>query len=204
MLSLYTQNTPNGLKVNILLEELGLAYTQQKLSFSANEQKQPWFLDINPNGRIPAIVDHTNNDLAVFESGAILWYLAERARRFIPLGGDEKIQALQWLMFQMSGIGPMKGQAHHFILYAPVDIAYGKTRYRDETKRLYGVLETQLQRKPYINGEYSIVDMATWPWINGSERIGIDLNEWPKLAAWVNTIAQRPAVIRAQARLAAD
>lgn len=194
MIDLYSAATPNGHKISIALEELGLPYTLHPVALSANEQKQPWFLAINPNGRIPAIIDRDNGDFAVFESGAILIYLAEKTGKLLPREPKARSQTLQWLMFQMAGIGPMQGQYHHFRHYAPTRVDYGIRRYQAETARLYGVLNTQLNRCRYLAGnELTIADIATFPWVNLAERGGQDLNQFPALRRWREELATRPA-----------
>ncbi|KDQ14869.1 hypothetical protein BOTBODRAFT_32225 [Botryobasidium botryosum FD-172 SS1] len=204
----YTAGTPNGQKVSIFLEELkaayGLEYGFQGLSFAKNEQKEPWFLEINPNGRIPAIVDHNRNDFKVFESAAILLYLAQhydKERRFsFDPSSDEYNEALQWIFFAHGGIGPMQGQANHFYRYAPEKIPYGIKRYQDETRRLYSVLESRLTGREYLagpgKGTYSIVDISTWPWVLWHPWAGIEsiADEFPNLEKWLRRIQERPQV----------
>jgi GST-like protein len=193
MIEFYTAATPNGWKVSIMLEELGLAYSPKPLKLDALEQKQPWFLAINPNGRIPAIVD---DGFAVFESGAILIYLAEKTGKLLPKDPKGRSRALQWLMFQMGGVGPIQGQANVFFRYAPVKIDYAINRYQSETKRLYGVLDGQLAVHEFLAGEYSIADVATWPWISVHEWAGVSLAPFPHLKRWFDQVAVRPAVVR--------
>lgn len=195
MIDLYTARTPNGWKVSILLEELGAPYEVHALRLRDNEQKEPWFLNINPNGRIPAIVDRDHGDLAVFESGAILMYLAEMHGRFLAARGSERWAAMQWLMFQMGGVGPMMGQAYWFLNYAEERIEPAIERYRNESRRLLGVLEGRLAEASYLAGEYSIADMATYPWIR-AEDIGIPIEDFPHVAAWRDRVGERPAVQR--------
>src|SRR6187397_1601473 len=161
MIELFTAATPNGWKVSIALEELGLPYTVRPISLGKLEQKEEWFLKINPNGRIPAIIDHDNGDFAVFESGAILIYLAEKTGKLLPTDTKGRSVAIQWLMFQMGGIGPMQGQANVFFRYAPEKIQYAIDRYQNETKRLYQVLDRRLGEAEYLAGDYSIADIAT-------------------------------------------
>jgi glutathione S-transferase len=200
MIDLYTAATPNGWKISIALEELGLDYTVHALSFSQQEQKAAWYLKINPNGRIPAIVDRGNGDFAVFESGAILIYLAEKARRLMPTHAKGRSRVIQWLMFQMAGIGPMMGQANVFLRYAPEKIPYAIDRYQREVRRLFEVLEGQLATHEYVAGdEYSIADIAHWAWISGHEWSGVNLDGLPHLTRWMNAVGERPAVKRGRA-----
>jgi len=200
MIDLYTAATPNGWKISIALEELGLAYTVHPLSFSKQEQKAEWYLKINPNGRIPAIVDRSNGDFAVFESGAILIYLAEKTGRLMPKDVKGRSRVIQWLMFQMAGVGPMMGQANVFFRYAPEKIPYAIDRYQREVRRLFEVLERQLESHDYVAGdEYSIADIAHWSWIHGYEWSGVTLDELPHLQNWTQAIGERPAVMRGRA-----
>jgi glutathione S-transferase len=200
MIDLYTAATPNGWKISIALEELGLPYTVHPLSFSNQEQKQEWFLKLNPNGRIPAIVDRGNDDFAIFESGAILIYLAEQAGRLMPKDIKGRSRVIQWLMFQMAGIGPMMGQANVFLRYAPEKIPYAIERYQREVRRLFEVLERQLAAHEYVAGEeYSIADIAHWSWISGYEWSGVNIEGLPQLARWMKMIGERPAVQRGRA-----
>ena len=196
MIDLYTAATPNGKKISIMLEELGAAYRVHALDLSEFEHKEPWFLEINPNGKIPAIVDN-DDGTAVFESGAILIYLADKFGRFLPPVGDGRRTAcVQWLMFQMSAVGPMQGQLNVFLKYAPEKIPYAIRRYTEETKRLYSVLDERLSRVEYIAGEYSIADIATWPWINAYDWVRLDLEDFPNLVRWRAAVGERPAVIK--------
>ena len=200
MIDLYTAATPNGWKISIALEELGLAYTVHALSFSKQEQKSEAYLKINPNGRIPTIVDRDNGDFAVFESGAILIYLAEKAGRLMPKDPKGRSRVIQWLMFQMAGIGPMMGQANVFLRYAPEKIPYAIDRYQREVRRLFEVLERQLADHEYVAGsEYSIADIAHWSWIHGHEWSGVNLDGLPNLIRWVKVVGERPAVQRGRA-----
>ena len=200
MIDLYTAATPNGWKISIALEELGLPYTVHTLSFSNQEQKQEWFLKLNPNGRIPAIVDRGNDDFAIFESGAILIYLAEQTGRLMPKDVKGRSRVIQWLMFQMAGIGPMMGQANVFLRYAPEKIPYAIERYQREVRRLFEVLEHQLAAHEYVAGEeYSIADIAHWSWISGYEWSGVNIEGLPQLARWMKMIGERPAVQRGRA-----
>ncbi|MCX7960518.1 MAG: glutathione S-transferase N-terminal domain-containing protein [Burkholderiales bacterium] len=202
MIDLYTWSTPNGRKVSIMLEECGLAYRVHRIDLGRGEQFRDAFLAINPNGRIPAIVDPDGPDgrpIALFESGAILVYLAGKTGRFLPPTVRGKYEALQWLMFQMSGVGPMFGQAHHFLRAAPEPVPYAIERYTKETRRLYGVLERRLSAAPFLAGEYSIADIATFPWVARHDWHKVDLAEFPSVKRWFDTIARRPAVARGMA-----
>jgi GSH-dependent disulfide-bond oxidoreductase len=196
MIELFTARTPNGFKVSIALEELGLPYTVRPIALGTGEQKEPWFLEINPNGRIPAIVDHGNDDFAVFESGAILIYLAERAGKLLPQEPKARSRVLQWLMFQMGGVGPMMGQANVFVRYAPERIEYAIGRYQRESRRLFEVLDRQLEKTPFLAGEYSIADIATFPWVRSYEWSQLSIDGLPHLKRWIDAIAARPAVER--------
>lgn len=196
MIDLYTAATPNGRKASIMLEECELPYKATWFSLSKLTQREPWFLEINPNGRIPAIVDRDENNLAVFESGAILIYLAEKTGRFLPSGRKERSAAIQWLMFQMGSIGPMQGQANVFYRYATEKIDYAIKRYQKETRRLYEVLDQQLRKQEYLAKDYSIADIATWPWITGHDWAGVSLDGLPNLQRWQNVIEKRTAVQR--------
>lgn len=196
MIDLYTAATPNGHKVSIVLEELGLPYTVHALSFDKKEQKSADFLKINPNGRIPAIVDRANGDFAVFESGAILIYLAEQTGKLMPSDPKGRSLVLQWLMFQMGGIGPMQGQANVFFRYFPERLQGAIDRYQHETRRLYEVLDTRLQSVEFLAGEYSIADIATFPWVRGYEWSGVSVEGLTALQRWMATMEARPAVQR--------
>jgi len=202
MLDLYYWTTPNGHKVTIFLEEAGLEYTLRPINISKGEQFAADFLAIAPNNRIPAIVDHDPADggapLPMFESGAILYYLAEKIGRFIPQQERTRWDCLQWLFWQMAGLGPMAGQNHHFALYAPEKLPYAIERYVKETGRLYGVLNKRLADREFIAGEYSIADMASYPWVL-PDRQTQDMADFPHLQRWKETIAVRPAVQRAYA-----
>ncbi len=193
MIDLYTAPTPNGYKVSILLEELKLPYNVVSIELEKKEQKKTEFLKLNPNGRIPIIVDHENNDFTVFESGAILIYLAERFGKFLSSEPNGRSVTLQWLMFQMGGIGPMQGQAHVFYRYAPEKIEYAIERYQKETLRLYTVLDTQLKEHEYLTGDLSIADIATWPWVRSYRWAGLDIENLPHLQRWLDVLAERPA-----------
>ena len=196
MIDLYTAATPNGHKVSILLEELGLPYEVHALSFDKKEQKAPAFLKINPNGRIPAIVDRDNGDFPVFESGAILVYLAERSGQLLPTDPKGRSIVMQWLMFQMGGVGPMQGQANVFFRYFPEKLQGAIDRYQHETRRLYEVLDTRLQQVDYLAGDYSIADIATFPWVRGHEWSGVSVQGLPALQRWMAALEARPAVQR--------
>jgi glutathione S-transferase len=196
MIELYTASTPNGRKASIMLEEIEVAYTARWLDLGKLEQREPWFLKINPNGRIPAIVDRDEDDFAVFESGAILIYLAEKTGRLLPSDRKGRSIVIQWLMLQMGGLGPMQGQANVFHRYAPVKIDYAVDRYQRETRRLYEVLNTRLADNEYLAGEYSIADIATWPWVTGHDWAGVSLDGLEHLARWEEEIGARPAVKR--------
>ena len=194
MIDLYTAATPNGHKVSIALEEMALPYALHALDLHANVQKEPWFLALNPNGRIPVIVDRELGDFAVFESGAILVYLAEKCGKFLPTAVKERSQVMQWLMFQMGGIGPMMGQANVFYRYFPEKIQPAIDRYQGETKRLFRVLESRLHEHEYLAGDYSIADMANWAWVRTHNWSGVAIDELPNLKRWVKAIGARPAV----------
>jgi len=196
MIDLYTAATPNGRKASIMLEELELPYEATWLNLGELQQKEPWFLKINPNGRIPAIVDHDEDDFAVFESGAILLYLAEKTGRLLPTETKARSTVLQWLMFQIGGVGPMQGQANVFYRYTTEKIDYAINRYQRETRRLYEVLNARLEDNEYLAGDYSIADIATWPWVTGHEWAGVDLNGLEHLQRWERSISERPAVQR--------
>ncbi|ELR65564.1 Glutathione S-transferase [Photobacterium marinum] len=194
MIELYTAATPNGHKISIALEEMELEYRVHALDLMANDQKQPAFLAINPNGRIPAIIDTDNDNFTVFESGAILLYLAEKTSEFLPLEPKKRSRVIQWLMFQMGGVGPMMGQANVFYRYFPEKIPAAIERYQHEGRRLFEVMDTQLAHSAYLAGdEYTIADIATWPWVRIYEWSGIDIEGLPHLQRWINEIAERPA-----------
>jgi glutathione S-transferase/GST-like protein len=196
MITLYTAATPNGHKVSIALEELGLPWTLQVLDLAQNEQKTPAFLAINPNGRIPAIVDHEADDFAVFESGACLIYLAEKTGRLMPADAKGRSRVLQWLMFQMGGIGPMMGQANVFFRYLSEKIQPAIDRYQGECRRLFHVLDGQLKDHEYLAGDYSIADIANWAWVRTHRWSGVDMDDLPHLRRWRDAIRARPAVQR--------
>lgn len=200
MIDVYSWATPNGHKVHIMLEECGLPYKAIPVNIGAGDQFKPEFLAISPNNKIPAIVDPQGPDgkpIALFESGAILVYLAAKTGRFLPGSDREKFEVLQWLMFQMGGVGPMLGQVHHFRMYAPEKIEYAINRYTNEARRLYGVIDRRLAAAPWLGGkEYSIADIATFPWLRSWKNQGVVLDEYPRLLAWFEKIEQRPAVQR--------
>ncbi|MDX9885760.1 glutathione S-transferase family protein [Thauera sp.] len=196
MIDLYTAATPNGHKVSIALEELGLPYSLHVLELSANEQKEPWFLALNPNGRIPAIVDRDEDDFAVFESGAILIYLAEKTGRLMPHDAKGRSRVLQWLMFQMGGIGPMMGQANVFYRYFPEKIQPAIDRYQGEVRRLFRVLDGHLAKHEYLAGDYSIADIANWAWVRTHSWSGVAIDDLTNLTRWRDQIRARPAVQR--------
>ncbi|WP_374350054.1 glutathione S-transferase family protein [Limnohabitans sp.] len=196
MIDLYTAATPNGHKVSIALEELGLPYTLRVLDLAKGEQKTPAFLAINPNGRIPAIIDHEAGGFAVFESGAILIYLAEKTGRLMPSDVQGRSRVIQWLMFQMGGVGPMMGQANVFFRYFPEKIKPAIDRYQGESKRLLTVLDGHLKDYEYLAGDYSIADIANWAWVRTHRWSGVDVSDLPHLQRWLDAIRQRPAVQR--------
>jgi GSH-dependent disulfide-bond oxidoreductase len=196
MIDLYTSPTPNGWKASIMLEEIGLPYTVKPIRLEMLEQKQDWYVKLNPNGRIPTIVDHDEGDFAVFESGAILVYLAEKTGKLMPQDRKGRSTVIQWLMFQMAGIGPMQGQANVFYRYAPEKLPYAIDRYQKETKRLYAVLDKRLADHEYLAGDYSIADIATWPWVILHGWAGVDVDDLPHLERWIEKIGSRPAVIK--------
>jgi GST-like protein len=202
MIDLYYWTTPNGHKITIFLEETGLPYTIRPVNISKGDQFAPAFLEIAPNNRIPAIVDHAPADggapLSVFESGAILMYLGQKTGRFVPADYRARVECVEWLFWQMGGLGPMAGQTHHFNLYAPERIPYAIERYTKEAGRLYGVLNKRLATREFIAGDYSIADMACFPWIL-PERQKQNMADFPHLARWKDAIAARPAVQRAYA-----
>lgn len=205
MIEVYSWPTPNGHKVHIMLEECGLPYHVHPVNIGTGDQFKPEFLAISPNNKIPAIVDPDGPDgepLALFESGAILLYLAGKTGRFLPEGVSERYEVLEWLMFQMGGVGPMLGQAHHFRIYAPEKLPYAIDRYTNEAKRLYGVMDKRLSRSRYIDGpQYSVADIAIFPWLRSWKNQGIDWADYPHLKGWFDEIAARPAVQRGVAVL---
>ncbi|MCC5647210.1 glutathione S-transferase N-terminal domain-containing protein [Nostoc sp. CHAB 5824] len=201
MIELYYWTTPNGHKITIFLEEVGLPYTIIPVNIGSGDQFKPEFLKISPNNRIPAIVDHEPADggapISLFESGAILLYLAEKTKKLIPQDLRNRTQVLEWLFWQMAGLGPMAGQNHHFSAYAPEKIEYAINRYVNETGRLYAVLNKQLADREFVAGDYSIADIAAYPWIVPYERQSQNLEDFPHLKRWFETIKARPATIRA-------
>jgi GSH-dependent disulfide-bond oxidoreductase len=193
MIDLYTSPTPNGFKISIALEELGLPYKVHSIDLGAKDQKKPEFLAMNPNGRIPVIVDRDAGDFAVFESGAILIYLAEKTGKLLPSDAKGRSLVLQWLMFQMGGVGPMMGQANVFFRYFPEKIQPAIDRYQNESRRLLEVLDTRLEHAEYLAGDYSIADIATWPWTRTHEWAGVSADGLPHLARWSKAMADRPS-----------
>lgn len=206
MIDLYTWPTPNSHKVTIMLEECKLAYAVHAIDIGAGDQMKPDFLKISPNNKIPAIVDHDGpggKPYSLFESGAILLYLAGKTGKFLGKTDRAKFDTLQWLMFQMGGLGPMLGQTHHFRIYAPEKIEYAVNRYTNEAKRLYGVVEKRLGSNAFIAGkEYTVADMAIWPWLRSWQNQGVEISDYPALKAWFEKIEVRPAVKRAVTVLA--
>jgi glutathione S-transferase len=196
MIELFTAATPNGWKASITLEELGLPYKVRRIDFDKREQKEPWYLKINPNGRIPTIVDHDNGGFPVFESGALMIYLAEKAGALLPTDVKGRSLVIQWLMFQMGGVGPMMGQANVFYRYAPEKIPYAIDRYHREVRRLLEVLDTRLADHEYLAGQYSIADIANWSWVRGYKWSGVDIEGLDHLKRWLAVIGERPAVQR--------
>jgi GST-like protein len=208
MIEVYSWATPNGHKVHIMLEECGLPYRVHAVDIGAGDQFKPEFLAISPNNKIPAIIDPDGPDgqpMSLFESGAILLYLAGKTGKFLPASIRGKYEVLQWLMFQMGGVGPMLGQTHHFRIYAPEKLEYPINRYTNEARRLYGVMNKQLARHKYIAGsEYSIADIAIFPWLRSWRNQGIDWNDYPHLKGWFDELGARPAVQRGVEVLAAS
>ena len=201
MIDLYYWPTPNGLKITVLLREIGLEYRLYPINIGKGDQFDLEFLSVSPNNRIPAIVDHEpeggRDSISVFESGAILLYLAEKYEQFLPPDQRLRVQAIEWLMWQMGGLGPMLGQNHHFNRYAPEDVPYAIKRYSDETLRLYAVLNRRLIDRDYIAGSYSIADIAVYPWVNRSEWHKTGFDCFPEVKHWYQTIGERPGVVRA-------
>ena len=195
MIDLYTWTTPNGRKVSILLEELGVPYTAHPIDITKDDQFAPDFLKISPNNKIPAIKDH-DNGLCLMESGAIMWYLADKNGKFLPSDAIGRAKVHEWLMWQMGGLGPMAGQAHHFLQFNPGKAPYAETRYASEVQRLYGVLDKQLDGQDYICGDYSIADMACWPWVARYEWQRVDLTHFPNVLRWYKALRARDAVIK--------
>lgn len=196
MITLHTAPTPNGHKISIALEELALPYDVVAISLAAGEQQRPEFLRLNPNGRIPAIVDHDEGDFAVFESGAILIYLADKTGRLLPTDRAGRSTVMQWLMFQMSGVGPMMGQANVFFRYFPEKIPAAIARYQNESRRLLAVLDRRLADREWIAGDYSIADIATWPWARTHDWSGVSVDGLDHLQRWMAAMAARPACQR--------
>ncbi|WP_424972861.1 glutathione S-transferase family protein [Dinoroseobacter sp. S76] len=196
MIDLYTWTTPNGWKASATLEELGLDYTVKPIDITTNIQKEPDFLAINPNGRIPAIVDHEADGFTVFESGAIMIYLAEKTERLLPKDPKGRSEVLQWLMFQMGGLGPMQGQANVFYRYFPQKIPAAIDRYQNETKRLLTVLDTRLAEHEYLAGDFSIADIANWSWARIHNWAGVEIEDLPNLQRWLDQVEARPAMQR--------
>lgn len=204
MITLYTAGTPNGRKVSIMLEETGLPYEVERIDIGKGDQFTPEFLAVNPNNKIPAIIDADGPGgapLTLFESGAILIYLADKAASpLLPAEPRARYTVIQWLMFQMGGVGPMLGQCHHFRRFAPEQVPYAIDRYSKETQRLYGVMDGQLGKHEFLAGDaYSIADIATFPWVDRHEWQGIDLDDYPNVARWYDALAERPAVARGMA-----
>jgi GST-like protein len=198
MIDLYTFTTPNGRKASIILEEVGLPYNVHKIDITKNEQFTPEYVAINPNSKIPAIIDR-DTEITVFESGAILIYLADKTGKFLPTEQKQRYQVLEWLMLQMGSVGPMFGQLNHFKKFAPEKIPYAIERYEKETLRIYGVLDKQLADNKFICGDYSIADIATYPWVAIYKFQGLTLDNHPNLKRWVEMLQERPAVQRGMA-----
>ena len=196
MIDLYTWKTPNGWKASVTLEELQIPYNVHPIDISTGIQKSPEYVAINPNGRIPAIIDRDNDDFAIFESGAIMLYLAEKAGKLLPTEAKRRSEVIQWLMFQIGGLGPMQGQAHVFFRYFPEKIPAAIERYQNETKRLYGILDTRLSDREFLVDDYSIADIAHWTWARLHEWAGVDITEFSHLQRWLDQIAARPAAAR--------
>ncbi len=196
MIDLYTAATPNGHKISIALEELAMPYNMHVIELSKNVQKEDWFLAICPNGRIPAIVDRDAGDFAVFESGAILIYLAEKTGRLMPSDAKGRSLVMQWLMFQMGGIGPMMGQANVFFRYFPEKIQPAIDRYQGECRRLFRVLDTRLKDHEFLAGDYSIADIANWAWVRTHRWSGVEIDDLPHLLRWRDQLRDRPAVLK--------
>jgi GST-like protein len=201
MIDLYSWSAPNGHKVHILIEELGVPYRMVPINITTGAQHEPGYRAINPNGKIPAIIDHAPLDagapITVFETGAILLYLAEKQKQFIPQDSRQRCEVLQWLFWQVGGLGPMMGQAQHFYRYAPEQVPYGIARYQKETRRLLNVMNDRLQHVEYLGGTYSIADMACFPWVRIHKMTGVNLDEFPEVQAWYSRIRSRPALDRA-------
>jgi len=193
MIDLYSWATPNGRKVSILLEELGIEYAVHPIDIGKNDQFKPEFLAIGPNNKIPAIADR-DTGISLMESGAIMIYLADKAGKFLPREGETRYRVVEWLMWQMGGVGPMLGQAHHFLHFNKGKAPYAEERYRAEARRLYGVLDRRLDGRPFVADDYSIADMAIWPWTSRFEWQEINLSDFPNVKRWYVEIASRPAV----------
>jgi len=196
MIDLYSAPTPNGRKVSIALEELALPYTLHRIYFETRDQKSPEYLKINPNGRIPTIVDRDNGDFVVFESGAILIYLAEKTGRLLPTDAKKRSEVLQWLMFQMGNVGPMMGQANVFYRYFEEKLPSVINRYHTEVRRLIGILDTRLEDREYLCDEFTIADIATWPWVNMHNWSGVSIDGLDNVSRWIQTMQDRPACAR--------
>ena len=199
MIDLYTWSSPNGAKVRIMLEETGLDYEIHPVNLDEGEHKKPDYLAINPNGKIPAIIDRNGpggNEVTVFESGAILLYLAEKSGRFLPEDPAERWRATSWLMFQMAGLGPSLAQAGYYLNRAPEPVPHAVERSIDEAERTYGVVDRQLAESEFLAGDYSIADIASYPWMRNHQRFGLDVTDYPNVERWLQTIAERPAVQR--------
>ncbi len=199
MISLYTSATPNGRKISIALEELGLDYEVKEINLTNNVQKEEWYLKINPNGKIPAIIDHAANDITIFESGAILLYLAEKTGRLLPANSVERFNVLQWLFLQIGGVGPMQGQANVFYRYMDNAIPEATSRYQNETNRLYTLLDKQLSQHEYLAGDLSIADIAHYPWIKLADWAGINIDNYDAIKAWLLRLDARQSFIKGMA-----
>jgi len=199
MIDLYTWATPNGWKASATLEELGLPYTVNPIDITTGIQKEPAFTAINPNGRIPAIVDHDQTNLAIFESGAIMIYLAEKSGRLLPTDVKGRSEVIQWLMFQMGGLGPMQGQANVFYRYFDEKLPTAIERYQNETRRLYGVLDARLADREFLAGDFSIADIANWSWARIHNWAGVGIGEFPNLKRWLDNLEARPGLVRGAA-----
>ena len=195
MIDLYFFPSPNGLKIAVMLEECGLPYHVVPVDIGSGEQFRPEYLALNPNNKIPTIVDE-DTGISVFESGAILIYLAEKSKQLLPQAADERIEVLSWLFWQAGGLGPMAGQAHHFRAFATEEVPYGIERYTNEVNRLYGVMDQRLDDAEFLAGDYSIADIACWPWVVSHERQGQDLDDFRNVKRWFETIRERPGVMR--------
>jgi len=196
MITLYTSPTPNGRKISIALEELNFDYKVSAIDLEKNEQKEDWYLEINPNGKIPAIVDHNANDLTIFESGAILIYLAEKAKRLLPVDVTKRFNVLQWLFLQVGGVGPMQGQANVFYRYMDNTIPEATSRYQNETRRLYKLIDTQLSHHDYLANNFSIADIAVYPWLKLAHWAGISMDEYESVQAWLEMLDARESFIK--------